>query len=63
MSKIIVVIETSKIREILNESSCSFGTILHIVHTQLTIRCRMPDRLKNALELANSEMNALSMTL
>ena len=49
MSLMIVVIEKSRIREIHNISSRSFGTIHHIIHTELTIRCRMPDGLQKYL--------------
>ena len=39
LSKMIVVIEKNRIREIHNISNCSFGTIHRIIHTELTIRC------------------------
>ena len=46
MSKVIVVIEKSRIREIHNIMNCSFAIIHRIIHTKLTIMpvCQMDSK-------------------
>ena len=59
MLKMVVMIEKSKICEIHNISSFSFGTIHHIIHTESAIRCRMPDILQKCLRASKQREGCL----